>query len=182
MRKIAIYARYSSDLQNVKSCEDQDVRCREFIGKNAAFAETPIESYHDAKVSGFLIKDRPEIQRLIEDVESDDVLIVISEAIDRLSRSQEEIARIYKICQYHDVPIHTLYEGAVNEMHIGFKGTMNAIQLDEIAKRTRRGQAGNISRGKAAGGLAYGYKAPYLNAGGNLSGACVKLTLNKLKS
>ena len=166
MRKIAIYARYSSDLQNVLSCEDQDVRCREFIGKNAAFAETPIESYHDAKVSGFLIKDRPEIQRLIEDVESDDVLIVISEAIDRLSRSQEEIARIYKICQYHDVPIHTLYEGAVNEMHIGFKGTMNAIQLDEIAKRTRRGQAGNISRGKAAGGLAYGYKAPYLNAEG----------------
>ena len=163
MRKIAIYARYSDDIQSKMSCEDQDVKCREYIAKNDDFAGIPIESYHDPAISGLLIKDRPEVLRLIKDVEDGKIQIIISEALDRLSRSQEESSRIYKICQYHDVPIHTLYEGVITEMHIGFKGTMNAMALNDIANRTRRGQEGNIRRGKAAGGLPYGYKAPYLN-------------------
>ena len=163
MRKIAIYARYSSDMQNKRSCEDQDVLCREYIAKNDDFAGIPIESYHDAEISGRSTKNRPEMLRLIKDVEDGKIQIIISEALDRLSRDQEDTSRIHKVCEYHNVPIYTLYEGIVTKIHIGFKGTMNAMVLDEIAKRTRRGQEGNIRQGKAAGGLPYGYKVRQLN-------------------
>ena len=160
---IAIYARYSSELQNPRSCEDQDVLCREFIAKNDDFAGIPIESYHDAAISGFLIKDRPEMIRLLKDVEEKKVQIIFTEEMSRLSRNQEETSRIYKICQYHDVPIYEVPGGKVDKVHIGLKGTMNAMRLDEIANRIRRGQAGNISRGKAVGGLPYGYKVRQIN-------------------
>ena len=44
--------------------------------------------------------------------------------------------------------------------------TMSALQLDQQAERSRRGQAGNIRAGKAAGSLPYGYKIRYLNDNG----------------
>ena len=163
MRKIAIYARYSSDLQNARSCEDQGVLCHEFIAKRDELADFPIEPYFDANISGAFIAERFALQRLMEDVENNKIKIIITEGLDRLSRSQEDIARIYKLCRYHDVPIHTLHEGTISEIHVGLTGTMSAIQLEQIAQRTRRGQAGNIRQGKAAGGLPYGYKLRHLN-------------------
>ena len=166
MRKIAIYARYSSDLQNKRSCEDQDRLCRDFIARRDECAGYPIVPYHDAKASGAYMGKRTALQRLMQDVEDNKIHSIISEGIDRLSRSQEDIARIYKLCRYHKVPIVTCMEGTISEIHVGLNGTMSAIQLDQIAQRTRRGQAGNIRQGKAAGGLPYGYKVRHLNDDG----------------
>ena len=45
-------------------------------------------------------------------------------------------------------------------------GTMSALALDQLAERVRRGQAGNIRAGKAAGGLPFGYRIRYLNDNG----------------
>ena len=163
MRKIAIYTRYSSDNQKKTSCEDQDVKCREYIAKDDDFAGIPIESYHDAAISGYLIEDRPEMLRLLKDVGDKKIRIIFTEEMSRLSRNQEETSRIYKICQYHDVPIYEVPGGKVDKIHVGLKGTMNELALDDIANRTRRGQAGNIRKGKAAGGLPYGYKVRQLN-------------------
>lgn len=42
-------------------------------------------------------------------------------------------------------------------MHIGLKGTMNAIFLNDLAAKTRRGQQGRVEKGRSGGGLAYGY-------------------------
>ena len=160
---IAIYARYSSELQNSSSCEDQEMSCREFIAKQDGYANVPIESYKDEKVSGFLIKDRPEMTRLLKDVEEKKVQIIFSEALSRLSRSLSEAPRIYEICHFHGVRIHTVHEGVIDGILIGFIGTMNSKRRDEIAQFTRRGQQANILRGKAAGGLSYGYKKRLLN-------------------
>jgi hypothetical protein len=52
-----------------------------------------------------------------------------------------------------------LYEGEINEMHIGFKGTHNAMQLKQIAHGVRRGQKGRVKAGRIPGGISYGYKA-----------------------
>jgi hypothetical protein len=47
-------------------------------------------------------------------------------------------------------------EGTITELHIGFKGTMNALFLQDLAQKTHRGQRGRI---EAASPLAAGVTA-----------------------
>jgi site-specific DNA recombinase len=56
------------------------------------------------------------------------------------------------------VPIVTLAEGEISELHVGLKGTMNALFLKDLAMKTHRGLRGRIEKGKAGGGLCYGYR------------------------
>lgn len=77
--------------------------------------------------------------------------------MDRLSRDQEDIAGFFKRMAYSEIKLHTLYEGEVSHLHVGLKGTMNALFLKDLADKTRRGQRGRIEQGKVAGGNAYGY-------------------------
>ncbi|MBP0650769.1 hypothetical protein J8J40_27350, partial [Mycobacterium tuberculosis] len=58
---------------------------------------------------------------------------------------------------YSDVKIVTLSEGEVTHLHVGLKGTMNALFLKDLADKTRRGQRGRVEAGKSGGGNAYGY-------------------------
>jgi hypothetical protein len=54
--------------------------------------------------------------------------------------------------------IETVSEGSISEMHIGLKGTMNALFLKDLATKTHRGLKGRALAGKNAGSKAYGYK------------------------
>lgn len=57
----------------------------------------------------------------------------------------------------------------MNELHIGLKGTMDALELKKIAEKTRRGARGSLSRGRVPGGVSYGYAAaPELTADGGV--------------
>lgn len=56
-----------------------------------------------------------------------------------------------------EVRIITLEDGDVSELHIGLKGTMNALFLKALADKTRRGLRGRVEAGKSGGGLTYGY-------------------------
>jgi hypothetical protein len=56
------------------------------------------------------------------------------------------------------VPIVTLAEGEISELHVGLKGTMNALFLKDLAAKTHRGLRGRIEEDKSGGGLCYGYK------------------------
>src|SRR5215467_13369884 len=51
----------------------------------------------------------------------------------------------------------TLAEGEINELHVGLKGTMNALFLKDLANKTRRGLRGRVELGRSGGGLCYGY-------------------------
>jgi hypothetical protein len=57
------------------------------------------------------------------------------------------------------VNIVTLAEGDITHLHIGFKGTMNALFLKDLADKNRRGLRGRVEAGKSSGGLCYGYRA-----------------------
>lgn len=82
---------------------------------------------------------------------------MVTEALDRLSPNQADIAALYQRLAFRDVRILTLAEGFVDELHIGLKGTMNALYLKDLAEKTRRGQRGRLEQGKAPGGKSYGY-------------------------
>ena len=51
----------------------------------------------------------------------------------------------------------TLAEREITELHVGLKGTMNALFLKDLADKTRRGLRGRVQQGRSGGGLCYGY-------------------------
>lgn len=155
MKKAVIYARYSSDNQSENSIEDQFRTVEE---RAAREGWTIVEKYADYAISGSSVIRRPEIQRLMQDSLKGGFEIVLSEALDRISRDQEDIARLFKSLKFNDIQLITLSEGEINEMHIGMKGTMNALFLKDLADKVRRGQKGRALVGQPGGGLSYGYR------------------------
>lgn len=151
--KVALYARYSSDNQRDASIADQFRVCRLHAEKQGWAI---VEEYSDHAVSGASLL-RPGIQALIEDALRGRFTLVLSEAMDRLSRDQEDIAGLHKRMSYADVKIVTLSEGEITHLHVGLKGTMNALFLKDLADKTRRGLRGRVEMGKSGGGNAYGY-------------------------
>ena len=119
---------------------------------------TAIEVYTDYAISGSSLKNRPGIRALLNDAKSRRFDYVIAEALDRISRDQEDIAAIYKRLRHADIRLVTLAEGEISELHIGLKGTMNALFLNDLAHKTRRGQRGRVEAGKIPGGNSYGYQ------------------------
>ena len=152
--RAVIYARYSSDLQSETSIDDQLSGCSLY----ATRADLRLtETYTDYAISGGTLMNRPGILALLEDAKKGAFDVVLAEALDRISRDQEDIAAIYKRLAHADVKIVTLTEGEVNELHVGLKGTMNALFLKDLAVKTRRGQRGRVEAGKIPGGNSYGY-------------------------
>ncbi|WP_141325448.1 recombinase family protein, partial [Acetobacter orleanensis] len=151
--KVALYARYSSDNQRDASIEDQLRICRTYAEQQGW---TIVDSYSDRAISGASLI-RPGIQELITDANTDRFQILLTEAMDRLSRDQEDIAGLFKRMLFANVKIVTLSEGEITPLHIGLTGTMNALYLKELANKTRRGLRGRVEQGKSGGGLCYGY-------------------------
>ncbi|WP_373877495.1 recombinase family protein [Paracoccus kondratievae] len=98
------------------------------------------------------------IQRLIRDAQRGDFTVVLAEALDRISRDQADVATLYKHLKFAGVTIVTLTEGEISELRVGLKGTMNALFLKDLAMKTHRGLRGRVEKGKAGGGLCYGYR------------------------
>jgi site-specific DNA recombinase len=153
--RAAIYARYSSDLQSETSIDDQVRLCRERAERDGM---TVAEVYTDYAISGSNLSNRPGMLSLMEAAKQGNFDVVIAEALDRISRDQEDIAGIYKRLSHAEVKIITLSEGEINELHVGLKGTMNALFLKDLAVKTRRGQRGRVEAGKIPGGNSFGYK------------------------
>jgi site-specific DNA recombinase len=151
--RVVIYARYSSDQQRDASIEDQIRLCRARIDREGWSFQT---AYTDHAVSG-AIRLRPGYQNLLEDARAGAFDVVIAEALDRLSRDQEDTAALYKQLSFSDVKLITLTEGEISELQVGFKGTMNSLFLKDLAQKTRRGLEGRVRQGKSGGGLSYGY-------------------------
>ncbi|MEQ9608374.1 MAG: recombinase family protein [Kiloniellaceae bacterium] len=154
MIRVALYARYSSDAQSAASITDQFRLCRELAGREGwSVAGT----YHDRAISGATVTLRPGIQALLQDAQRRQFEMVAAEALDRISRDQADVAMLFKQLQFLRIPIVTLAEGQITELHVGLKGTMNALFLKDLAAKTHRGLRGRVEQGKSGGGISYGY-------------------------
>ena len=151
--RAVICARYSSDLQSAASIDDQVRLCRERIERDG---HELMQVYSDRAISGATLI-RPGIQLLMQDAGKGGFDLVYAEALDRISRDQEDAAGFFKRMVFADVSLVTLAEGEITELHVGLKGTMNALFLKDLAQKTRRGLRGRVEAGRSGGGNAYGY-------------------------
>lgn len=152
--RVAIYARYSSDLQDVRSIADQIALARE---RAAREGWAVVGVYEDAAISGAAIVNRPGLLKLLADAACNTFDAVLTEDLDRLSRDQEDTAGIHKRLAFLGLKIVTLADGEVSKLHVGIKGLLSSLYIENLAQKTRRGQIGRVAAGRIPGGRCYGY-------------------------
>ena len=154
MKRAAIYARFSTDLQNEKSVEDQIALCREYAQRhNLAVVET----FEDKARSGASILNREGLLRMMECAKDGAFDVLVTEALDRISRDMEDLAGIYKRLTFRGIEIRAVHEGKVDTVLVGLRGLVGQLYREDNVKKVRRGMAGVIRSNRHAGGRAYGY-------------------------
>jgi site-specific DNA recombinase len=150
---VALYARYSSVLQDACSIEDQIRLCR-------AYAESKgwevAAVYIDKEMSGQSAA-RPDYQRMLRDSKAGAFDIVLAEAIDRLSRRTADVTDLCDQLAFRGQSLHAVNTGEITPIHAAVFGMMAQQFSKDLGAKTKRGQLGSTHRGRVAAGIAYGY-------------------------
>ncbi len=155
MLRAALYSRFSSDLQRDRSIEDQVALCRGYAERNGL---TIVATYEDRARSGSSLINRDGVMRLLDAAKERRFDVVVVEALDRISRDQEDLAGVFKRLTFARVEIRAVHDGVADPMQIGIRGLVGALYLQDLAHKVRRGMAGVVRDGRHAGGRAYGYR------------------------
>ncbi|MHB2165860.1 recombinase family protein [Alsobacter sp. R-9] len=157
MRRGVIYGRYSTDLQNEKSVEDQFSLCRVFASRERLQI---VATYEDRAVSGASIAGRPGVLALLADASKGRFEVLLVEALDRLSRDIADLGHIHKTFSFLGIDIIGVSDGGrpADTILIGLRGLVGQLFREDGAKKVKRGMVGLVNRGKHAGGRAFGYR------------------------
>jgi DNA invertase Pin-like site-specific DNA recombinase len=152
--RVAIYARFSSDLQDARSITDQLALAREHAARQGWLV---VGEFTDAAISGASMANRPGLRDLMRTAEARCFDVVLTESLDRLSRDLADSAALHRQLAYWGVRIVTLADGDVTKILVAVKGLLGSLFLDDLAQKTRRGQVGRVRAGRIPGGRCYGY-------------------------
>ena len=155
MKRTAIYARFSTDLQHERSIEDQVYLCRTHAERHGL---SVVGVYEDHARSGASVHGREGLLRLLDAVREGGVDVVLVKSLDRLSRDQEDLPGLWKRLSFMGVELcrGSRRQGGLNSD----RGARPARlpHLTDLAHKVRRGMHGVIRDGRHAGGKAYGYR------------------------
>ena len=154
MNRAAVYARFSTDLQNERSIDDQVALCRTYAERERLEI---VQVFNDHARSGGSILGREGLMELMECARTKRFDVLIVEALDRLSRDMEDLAGIHKRLSFLGIEIRAVHEGAVNTILVGLRGLMGQMFREDNAHKVRRGLTGRVREGLSGGGLTYGY-------------------------
>jgi len=163
--RISIYARYSSDLQRETSLEDQIAVARRYADERR-WEVLNGHIYTDAAVSGSSIEGRPGLQALLAAAKTSprpfDVVLVDDSS--RIARDLADALRTMQTLKFHGVRVIYISQGIDSASEqadslIAMHGLVDSLYLKELAKKTKRGLAGQLERGFVTGGQTYGYRS-----------------------
>uniref|UniRef100_Q11G64 Recombinase n=1 Tax=Chelativorans sp. (strain BNC1) TaxID=266779 RepID=Q11G64_CHESB len=155
MKRTAIYARFSTELQQDRSIEDQIELCRSHADRNGL---SVVAVYDDRARSGASVYGRDGLIHLLEAARDRKFDVILVEAFDRLSRDQEDLAGIWKRLSFLGIELQAVHEGTADHIQIGVRGLLGSLYLTDLAHKVRRGMQGVVRDGRHAGGRAYGYR------------------------
>lgn len=155
MPRAAIYSRFSTDLQNERSVDDQVALCRAYCAREGL---TVTATYDDKARSGASIFGRDGLIDLMAQAKARAFDVVVVEALDRLSRDMEDLAGIHKRLSFAGVEIRAVHDGRADTVMVGLRGLVGQLFREDGAKKVRRGMVGVVRSGRHAGGRAYGYR------------------------
>lgn len=167
-RRVALYARYSSDQQRAASIEDQFRNCRRRAESEGwSIAET----YADEAMSG-ADSNRPQYQAMLAAASRRDIDVLLIDDLSRLSRDQVESERVIRRLEFVGIRIIAVTDGydsetkaATRKIQRGVKNLINEMRLDELREQVHRGLTGQAMKNYWCGGRPYGYRLrPILDA------------------
>jgi len=163
-KRVAIYARFSSQLQREASIDDQVRRCSQFINDRGGHV-TPELVFADAAMSGANLQ-RPgfeKMMRLVNDP-AHPVDVIVTEDMSRVSRDFADSATIFKRLQFLQVPLIGVGDGINTadphaKITYAMKSLASDMYLDDLRDKTLRGLEGRALKGYSTGGLPLGYRS-----------------------
>ncbi len=170
--RIALYARYSTEMQSAGSIEDQLRVCRREVERRGGVVDEALV-FADAAVSGAGM-DREGMMRLMHVVETKPkrVDVVVIEDISRLGREQALLHGARRIFEYEGVRLIAVADGIDTldrSAALGFslRALMSEMYRVDLRQKTKRGLEGRALRGLSTGGLPYGYGTQPADGGGS---------------
>ncbi|WP_313193428.1 recombinase family protein [Shinella zoogloeoides] len=155
-KNVIFYARYSTDRQDEQSIETQIELGRALAAERGW---NLVEIYEDRAVSGTKLKSRPGIQQVLRRIRQRDVDILLCVSVDRISRDMEHSSGILKQLRHYRVELWTVQAKApVADIELGLRSIISHDMIEQTRYRTREGMKTTVRKGKAAGGIAYGYR------------------------
>ena len=117
-KRVVIYSRKSKIKENSESCDNQISMCKDTINyKNAdprsEVTYTVVKEFKDNGFSGKSL-DRPDMQKLINMIEKNQVDVIFVYKLDRLSRSIKDIFDFVEFIQKYNVDIVSVKEKEID--------------------------------------------------------------------
>lgn len=138
MRKVAIYTRQSIDKKDSISVETQADECKKILSKDELQA---VEIYTDKGYSG---KDtnRPEIKKLMLELENEKIEKIVVYKLDRISRNITDFYKLYEIMEKHKCKFVSATEGfdtgnSMGKALMGILAVFAQMERENIQKRVR---------------------------------------------
>lgn len=155
----AIYVRVSSDEQE-RGGTSLDTQAQRNVEYARSHGYAVVERLSDT-ASGFTM-ERPALVRLRELVTRREVEVVITYAVDRLSRNQNHMGVLFDEMQRHGVRLEVVSEPfedtAIGRFILAARAFMAEVEREKIAERTSRGRVQRASEGRYVGSLPFGYQ------------------------
>ena len=132
------------------STEDQNT-----ARQKEAFKDLRIDKYYEEKVSGKNIKDRPELQKMMEYVREGDIVIV--ESISRFGRSLKDLLNLIEQLNEKGVQFKSLKEGDIDtttptgKLVFSIFSSLAEFERETIKQRQAEGIAIAKTNGKYKG-------------------------------
>ncbi len=162
MKRAAVYARYSSENQRKESIDDQTASCRKYAETHGYHVDDT-NIFTDEATSGARA-DRKGLDELVAASEADRFEVVLVNDLSRLAR--DNYLMLTKLAQLHfnGVSVVSVADGLdtndkESKLAIQIRGIFNELQLDDLRKKTLRGQKGQKERGFFVGESTYGYRS-----------------------
>jgi DNA invertase Pin-like site-specific DNA recombinase len=163
VQRVAVYARFSSELQRATSIDDQVAVARRYADEQG-WSVLPDHVYTDAAISGASL-DRPGIQALRTAVTRRPLPfdVVLVDDSSRVSRDLSDAVRLLQELRFNGVRViyisqHIDSANDQAETLVAVHGVVDSLYLKEMAKKIKRGLAGQLDRGFATGSITFGYR------------------------
>ncbi|MCE9608240.1 MAG: recombinase family protein [Planctomycetia bacterium] len=163
-RRIVIYTRYSTDLQNPLSCEDQEREVRRALDR-LGIDHSQAMVIHDHAHSGTDVH-RDKFVQLQAMVYAKEVALLLVDDQSRLTRAGNALDFI-KDLVFEGGRFISTAEGIDTtqpgwEMRVKVVEMKNSMVIDSLGPLVRRGQTGRLLRNLTAGDYPYGYESFYV--------------------
>jgi site-specific DNA recombinase len=163
-RRVAIYARFSSEKQSETSIDDQVRRCRDFVQREGGSVD-PQFVFTDYAASGAsLTRSGFEAMMALTNGAKPAVDVIVAEDLSRVTRDLADGAMLFRRLQFQGVKLLGVADGVDTsakhaKLTYTVKNLVADVYLDDLRDKTLRGLEGRHHANLSTGNPPYGYRS-----------------------